>query len=259
MPGQHGKFCWYELLTTDTASAEKFYRAVIGWDFEPLGAAGPEPYTILKAGESGVAGLMKLPEEAKAQGARPGWMGYIWVDDVDATAARIAEKGGKVWRQPDDIPNIGRFAIVGDPQGAAFALFKDVGTTEPTPPAPGSPGTIGWRELMAENWETAFAFYAELFGWTKDAAHDMGPMGTYQLFGIGGETTGGMMTKPADVPAAFWGYYIVVDGGAQAAAERIKANGGTVINGPMQVPGDSWIVQGFDPQGAMFAVVSLQA
>jgi uncharacterized protein len=259
MPGQHGKFCWYELLTSDPAGAEKFYSAVVGWTFEPMGVAGPEPYTILKTGEHGVAGMMKLPEEAKAQGARPSWMGYIWVDDVDATAAKIAEKGGQVWRQPDDIPNIGRFAIVGDPQGAAFALFKDAGMQEPTPPAPGTPGTIGWRELLAQNWETAFAFYSELFGWTKDTAHDMGPMGTYQLFAVDGHPTGGMMTKPADVPVAFWGYYIVVEGGAKAAAERIKANGGQVLNGPVEVPGGSWIVQGFDPQGAMFAVVSPQA
>jgi uncharacterized protein len=156
---------------------------------------------------------------------------------------------------PTDIPNIGRFAMVADPQGAVFNLFKPVSDMPPPPPDPATPGLVGWHELMAADGEKAFAFYADLFGWTKDEAIDMGAMGRYQLFAAGGAAIGGMMTKPADVPAPFWGYYFQVDA-IGAALERLKAASGKVINGPMEVPGGSWIVQGVDPQGAMFSLVS---
>jgi predicted enzyme related to lactoylglutathione lyase len=254
MPGHHGKFCWYELLTTDTADAQRFYSAVIGWTAETM-TGGTVPYTVLKIGDRGVAGLMTLPEEAKANGARPGWMGYIWVEDVDAYAAKVAEKGGRIWRAPEDIPAVGRFAVVADPHGAAFVLFKDSGTVTPPPIPPNTPGAGGWRELLAGDGETAFAFYSELFGWTKDQAFDMGPMGTYQLFAVDGETTGGMMTKLADMPVPYWSYYFNVEG-IEAGAERITANGGTILNGPMQAPDARWIVQVLDPQGAMFSLLS---
>jgi uncharacterized protein len=258
MVGVHGGFCWYELLTTDAPAAERFYRDVVGWSAQTMNN-GPQPYTVLSiAGDRSVAGLMTLPEAVRANGAQPGWIGYLWVEDVDAYAAKVVEKGGRIWRPAEDIPTIGRFAVVADPQGAAFALFKDAGTTAPSPIPPQTPGGAGWRELMASDWETAFAFYAELFGWTKDRAYDMGPLGTYQLFAVDGETTGGMMTKPADLPVPFWTYYFYVDG-LGAAAERLKAGGGTLINGPMQVPDESWIVQARDPQGAMFALVSRNA
>jgi predicted enzyme related to lactoylglutathione lyase len=256
MPESRGKFCWYELMTSDPDAAERFYRDVVGWGARDAGH--PEMrYTLLTAGEVPVAGLMALPEEARAAGGRPGWMGYVAVDDVDRAAARVKEKGGKVHRAPADIPSIGRFAVAADPHGAIIVLFREApGSMPPPPPAmPETPGFVGWRELMAGDLETAFAFYADLFGWTKAEAHDMGPIGVYQLFAAGGETIGGMMTKPASAPAPFWTYYFQVDG-INAASERIKAGGGSVMHGPMEVPGGSWIVQALDPQGAMFALVS---
>jgi predicted enzyme related to lactoylglutathione lyase len=148
--------------------------------------------------------------------------------------------------------------MVADPQGAVFSLFKPLSDMPPPPADPATPGTIGWHELMATNGEKAFAFYAELFGWTKDEALDMGAMGRYQLFAAGGAAIGGMMTKPAEVPAPFWGYYFRVDA-VGAALERLKKEGGQVINGPMEVPGGEWIVQAIDPQGAMFSLVSRKA
>lgn len=123
------------------------------------------------------------------------------------------------------------------------------------PPTPHGPGAPGWRELMAGDMEGAFAFYAALCGWTKDQPYDMGAMGVYQLFAVGGQMTGGIMTKPASVPAPYWGFYFMVDG-INAAVDRIKAGGGTVLVGPSQVPGGQWIVQAFDPQGAMFGLLS---
>ena len=116
-------------------------------------------------------------------------------------------------------------------------------------------GHIGWHELHAGDGEKSFAFYSGLFGWTKGEAMDMGAMGKYQTFTTHGNQGGGMMTKTPQEPASFWLYYINVDA-IDAAAERVKAAGGKIVNGPMPVPTGRWIVQGIDPQGAMFALLA---
>lgn len=249
-----GKFVWYELMTSDTKSAESFYRNVIGWNGKDAGIPG-QSYTLLGSGERNVAGLMPIPEDAAAAGARPGWIGYIGVEDVDAYAKRVKDKGGTIHRGPADIPGVGRFAIVSDPQGVMFALFKGTGTPPPPAAAPGTPGHAGWHELHARDGAKAFDFYSGMFGWTKADAMPMGDMGVYQLFAIDGVPIGGMMTKMPQSPQPFWVYYFNVPD-IQAAERRVKSAGGQVINGPMQVPGGSWIVQCLDPQGAMFALVA---
>jgi predicted enzyme related to lactoylglutathione lyase len=253
MSSLHGRFCWYELMTTDNKAAEAFYGKVVGW--RPQDMDGPHgTYTILSAGEAPMGGLMTLPSEACAAGAKPGWSGYVAVDDVDDYAARVTSAGGTVLRAPADIPGIARFAVVADPHGAVFNLIKGFSDAPPKLPAPGTPGQTGWRELYAGDGESAFAFYSKLFGWTKAAAHDMGPMGIYQLFSIDGEMAGGMMTKPKEVPTPRWLYYFNVDD-IDAATARVTQNGGKILHGPMEVPGGSWIVQCMDPQGALFALL----
>ncbi len=253
MPSHHGKFCWYELMTTDKSAAEAFYRDVVGWSAQDMnGALGT--YTILSASGMPVGRLMAMPPDACAAGARPGWGAYIAVDDVDDYAARVQKAGGAVLRGSADIPGIARFAVVADPHGAAFNLTKGFSDEQAKVPAPGTPGDAGWRELYAGDGESAFAFYSKLFGWTKGEAFDMGPMGTYQLFVIDGVPSGGMMTKCADVPAPRWQYYFNVDD-IDATAARVKERGGQILHGPMEVPGGSWIVQCTDPQGALFALL----
>jgi len=251
MPGS--AFCWYELLTSDVAAAEAFYGQVIGWGAQAMGTE--TPYTLFTADAVPVAGLMTLPQEARDMGARPSWIGYIAVDDVDAIAIEIAKRGGQVHRAAEDIANVGRFAVVADPQGASFVLFKAAPGSTPAPDKPETPGYPSWRELMAGDLDTAFAFYADLFGWTKDQAVDMGPMGVYQLFAVEGKAHGGMMTKPPVAPAPFWTFYFTVES-IEAAVARVKGAGGQIVNGPHQVPGGSWIVQGLDPQGVLFALTS---
>lgn len=246
-------FVWYELMTTDMNAADAFYRAVIGWRSQDSGM--PEMrYTIMSAGDKMVAGLMTIPEEVRAAGGHPAWLGYIGTPDVDAATASVTQAGGSIYRPPEDIPNIGRFSVVADPQGTVFMLFTPKGG-DGSPAPPGTPGHVGWHELYAADWRTAFEFYAGQFGWTKADAVDMGEMGVYQLFASGGPAIGGMLTKPDQVPVPMWLFYFNVDG-ADAAAARVTDNGGRVLMGPMQVPGGSWIVQGMDPQGAMFALVA---
>lgn len=242
------KFVWYDLMTSDIKAAEKFYAEVVGWDIKDSGMPGPT-YMLLSVGETMVGGLMPIPEHAA--GALPTWMGYVGVDDVDAYSEKVKAAGGAIHRAAQDIPNIGRFAVVADPQGASFILFRGMGDA-PAPVALGTPGHIGWHELQAVDVDSAFAFYSGIFGWTRTEAMDMGAMGTYQMFATGGDTVGGMMKKMPEVPAPFWLYYFNVSG-IDAAAERVKQAGGQVIHGPIEVPG-TWIVQCLDPQGAMFAM-----
>ncbi|HEY0412080.1 MAG TPA: VOC family protein [Allosphingosinicella sp.] len=255
MAGHEGKFIWYELLTDDVAAARDFYAGIVGWNTRDAGGENTG-YILLLAGDRGVGGIMAIPEEARAAGAQPGWTGYIAVADTDAAAARIEAAGGTIHRAPGDIPNVGRFAVVADPQGAVFQLLTSRGDGAMTPLDRMAPGNVGWHELYSTDWEAGFAFYADQFGWAKDQAVDMGPMGTYQLFAPapGAEAIGGMMNMP-DLPKPAWGFYFVVEG-IDAAAERVKAAGGQVVMGPMEVPDGSFVIQGRDLQGAMFALVS---
>ena len=251
MQSQPAKFVWYELVTTDTKAAAAFYGSVVGWAFHETDMTGT-PYTMLMAGESAVGGLMTLPEEVKAAGGRAAWIGYIAVADVDAAAEQVTARGGKLHRPPEDIPMVGRFAVVADPQGAAFVLFCS--SREAPAPAPlGTPGRIAWHELMAQDWPSAFDFYAELCGWEKGDPIEMGPMGTYQIFTANGQMLGGMFNKPPFVPAPFWLFYFEVED-ITAATQRVTRAGGTVFHGPTEVPGGSWIVQAMDPQGVIFAL-----
>jgi uncharacterized protein len=257
MPAPRGKFIWYDVMTSDTKAAAAFYTGVIGWEAQEHAMPDNGSYTVFRKGQRMVAGLMALPGELCAEGVRPCWSGYIASDDVDADAARVLTAGGAIRRAPQDIPNVGRFAVAADPGGAVFLLFKPNTTDEPKPVAPMTPGHIGWHELYAGDLDREFAFYARLFGWTKDRAIDMGAMGTYQTFATGGEPCGGMMKGCAQVPAPVWNYYIAVES-ATKAADRAQAHGAQLLHGPAEVPGGAWIVQARDPQGAGFAVVSPQ-
>jgi predicted enzyme related to lactoylglutathione lyase len=248
-----GSFVWCELLTTDTAAAQAFYKKIVPWTAVPFAPDGS--YTVFnnRAG-AGVAGLMTLPAAAKQMGSPPNWLMYVGTPNVNETAMRIAQLGGRVVKQPEEIPNTGRFAVVQDPYGATFGIY-----TPKTPgPARGKPGLgdFSWFELYTPNPDGAWNFYRSLFGWEKTSAMDMGEMGVYQMFGRGGGIpNGGIMKPPPGAPAAWMPYALVQD--AKAAAATATANGAKIINGPMEVPGGDWIAQGIDPQGAMFAVHSL--
>ncbi|WP_210496664.1 VOC family protein [Microvirga antarctica] len=252
MSESEGTFVWYELMTSDLDSAQGFYRDVVGWQTEDFGRTDFR-YTILRAGDARIGGAMALPAEACEAGAKPGWIGYIGTSDVDATAARVVNAGGAILRPAEDIPDVGRFAVVADPQGAAFVLFRGTGSVSEKP-SPWAPGHVGWHELHAAEWNSAFAFYEEMFGWQKAEAMDMGQMGKYQLFSAGADPIGGMMTKMEAIPKPFWLYYFNTPD-IDAAMKRVVAGGGQVLNGPHEVPGGAWIIQCADPQGAMFAMV----
>ena len=251
MADPRGRFIWYELMTTDMEAAKAFYSKVVGWGTQDVSTPAMA-YILFTVAGSSVSGLMRLPEDAKKRGERPSWIGYVGVDDVDATAERITRLGGAVHVPPRNILDISRFSVVADPQMATLALLQWLKPRREQPAERSAPGHIRWHELFAADWEKAFAFYGELFGWQRENP-DGAAMGSYLLFSAGGQTIGGMFTKPATVPIPFWLYYFNV-GNIDAAVKRVKAGGGQALDEPIEVADGSWIVQCTDPQGAMFAL-----
>ena len=249
-------FTWYQLMTTHPGEAARFYASVVGWTAQE-GQGPAQDYTVFEAAGEGVGGAMALPELARQAGAPPHWTGYIGVDSVESMLECLQGAGGTVHHAAEDIPGIGRFAVVADPQGAAFMLFRwENGVGPNTPAAGGGAGHCGWHELHTTDWQAASGFYSSLFGWTKTDAMDMGPMGTYQMFEMGdGVTMGGMFNKRPDVPMPAWLFYFNVPE-INAAMARVTEGGGQVLNGPVQVPGGTMIAQCRDPQGAMFALAA---
>jgi uncharacterized protein len=243
-----GRFVWHELMTTDPQAAAAFYSKVLPWKTQP---SGMPDYTLWVAGKTQTAGLMAQPESARQSGAPPSWLLYIGTPNVDATAADAERLGGKVLKAPADIPTVGRFAVLSDPQGGAFAVFTPAGSPAGTPAS-----DFSWHELATSDRQAAMTFYSQLFGWTAGPAHDMGPAGIYQLIEHGGAQIGGFYKLMDASKPPHWLTYIRV-ASADRAAAAAKAAGGQVINGPMEVPGGSRIAQILDPQGGAFAVHEL--
>jgi predicted enzyme related to lactoylglutathione lyase len=247
---QPARFAWYELLTTDVAAASDFYGKVVGWG--AMDGSTPElAYTVLTAGEVPVGGLMELPEEGRRQGATPRWVGYVAVDDIDATASQIRRRGGAVLLPPTD-SNIGRVSVVADPQKATFALVEGLTYGPQQPGGLDELGHVGWHELLAQDRSRIFDFYGELFDWQKDSG-ETDATDFYQLFSSAGQTIGGMLTKLPSVPQPCWLYYFNVDD-IGTAAKRVNDSGGRILQGPIELTDGCWIARCADPQGALFAL-----
>jgi predicted enzyme related to lactoylglutathione lyase len=243
-------------MTTDTAAAEKFYKNVVGWNSAPFDGS-PTPYTVFKrSGDVQVAGLMKRPE---GMNMPPFWSMYVAVPKLEEAVANIKRLGGSELSGLIEVPTVGRMQMMKDPQGAAFYIIQPAPREERPETAP-EVGEGSWHELMTTDAEAAMKFYTEVFGWQPSEVMDMGPMGKYYMFNRPIGMIGGMMNKPpemAQVPP-YWGIYFRVSD-INAAVERVKANGGQILNGPMEVPGGDWIVNATDPQGAMFSLHAKKA
>jgi predicted enzyme related to lactoylglutathione lyase len=247
---QPARFAWYELLTTDVTAASDFYGKVVGWG--ATDASTPElAYTMLSAGEVPVGGLMDLPEEGRRLGATPRWLGYVVVDDIDATAGQIRRRGGAVLLPPTD-SNIGRVSVVADPQKATFALVEGLTYGPQQPGGLDELGHVGWHELLAQDRSRIFDFYGELFDWQKNSS-ETDAADFYQLFSSAGQTIGGMLTKLPSVPEPCWLYYFNVDD-IGTAAKRVNDSGGRILQGPIELTDGCWIARCADPQGALFAL-----
>jgi predicted enzyme related to lactoylglutathione lyase len=247
-------------MTPDPESATGFYTKVAGWGTTPWDGGeaedGSGPYMMWTAGEKPIGGKGKLPEEAIAMGAPPHWLAYVTVPDTDAAIERTKELGGTVLMPATTMAGIGTFAILRDPQGAVFAPYTPEAGAGGEVESP-KVGEFSWHDLVTTDHEAAFSFYREVFGWKKTEEMDMGEMGIYQMFGPdteGSFSYGGMFNKPAEMPSPpHWLYYIMVPD-IDTAVARVQELGGTILDGPREVPGGDMIAQCMDPQGAAFAL-----
>jgi predicted enzyme related to lactoylglutathione lyase len=245
----HGQFVWYELTTPDVDAAIRFYPRFTGWGQQQF----DETYTMWTDGAVPVGGIFRLTDEMRAQGVPPNWMPYVEVSNVDDTATKASSLGGTVVAGPNDIPGIGRYAVVQDPQGATFGIYKSTAVSGAWD-GKAVVGRFSWHELMTSDYAKAFEFYQALFGWQKMGEMDMGGGAMYQLFGKGDAQFGGMFDRPVEMSGMhpFWLVYIHVKDVAKAVGIATKA-GAFVQRPQMEIPGGTIAILG-DPQGAGFAL-----
>lgn len=251
MPKQaaHGRFVWHELAVPDTAAAESFYTQVTPWKSQPWDHS-PD-YTLLTNDGVPLGGIALLTSALIERGVAPHWLPYVSVYDVDACARQAVTLGGMLRMGPKEVPNIGCWAVVADPQGATFGIYEPAHA----PPLASAPrdGDFSWHELTTSDYKAAGEFYHALFHWDHISDYDMGDQGIYRMFGQRGDTYGGMFNRSPNMPAPNWLSYVRV-GDVKSSAAKVQEAGGRVLNGPMQVPGGDWIAQCLDPQGAAFAL-----
>lgn len=261
MSDQTGGFIWYELITPDPSASKAFYDAVVGWDIEADSSMpGDVEYRMIKRSDGGNAGgVLTLTDEMRSHGARPAWLGYVMVADVDATVSAFKGDGGSALMPASDVPGVGRIAMVADPQGAPIYIMK------PIPPEGAGDGSsdvfsvdlpqhVRWNELATTDQDGAIAFYEKHFGWTQDGAMPMGEMGDYKFIQHNGVAIGAIMRKMPQMPVSLWSYYIGVDD-IDRGAKAVRDGGGQVVHGPMEIPGGEFSLNAIDPQGALFGLV----
>lgn len=244
---------WYELLTNDAAASKAFYEDVIGWSVHPPQPGDEKAYRMLDTGDGFVGGMMELSEMMRANGGKPTWLFYIGVDDVDATAKKVEAEGGRLLTRPFDIPNIGRIAMIADPQGIPLYIMRGASDAASTVFDRYGMGKCNWNELTTPDQAAANAFYANVFGWTYPDKMAMPGVGDYVFVAAGESTIGATMAQPPGAPTGWQFYFRTPD--IEAAADRVKKAGGKVHAGPMEVPGGERVIVASDIHDAMFGVV----
>ena len=250
----HGMFCWNDLATTDPEGAKTFYGPLCGWTFTDHDTPYGGIYSTAQLGSGDAAGLYAMPDEMRSQGIPPVWCSYVAVEDIDATAARAAELGGGLVDGPFDLPDVGRMAVIRDPQGAMFNLWQIGRPHAGAARYDEAHGTVCWNELATTDSTAAEVFYTALFGWTAQSM----PMNGHQYtsFKVGDAYCGGMLQiteEWGDVPP-HWLIYIAVDD-CDAATEQAAGLGGNVMKPPFDIPTVGRMSVVADPQGAVFALL----
>lgn len=251
----HGDFVWYELMTPDPDGAAAFYGAVLGWSCTASDGSGAEGYREWRTPYGQVGGLLPLTGAMQEGGARPCWIGYVHVDDIDAQCPRLVEGGATILMGPQDIPGVGRFVMILDPQGTPLYVMTDSSGQASNAFAKESPlpGHCSWNELATADPAGAWAFYGSQFGWQRDGALDLGEAGQYEFI-RSDMVIGAIMPKMPEMPASMWTFYFRVPD-IDAAAQGAVDNGGRILVPPMEIPGGEFSGTIADPQGAVFGLV----
>ena len=246
----HGRIVWHELAPTDSAGAKSFYPKITQWTTAPWEDA--KNYDLWTLGEEAIGGVTQMTPDMQAGGAIPHWLPFVCVYDVDATVRQTELLGGRVRSAPKEVTHVGCWAVISDPFDAPIGVFEPA---DKPPGHDGEPkiGEFSWHELATDDYEAAAEFYRALFRWDKTSEFDMGEGGIYHMFGRAGQVSGGIYKRPPEMPVSAWLSYIRVDS-VKPVADMVQQLGGTVANGPMEVPGGDWVAQCADPQGAAFAL-----
>ncbi|MFD2741334.1 VOC family protein [Sulfitobacter aestuarii] len=253
MRNREGTPIWYELMTQNPDVAQDFYGKVMGWSFEAMPAEDDMDYRVASAGGAPIAGVMRKPEHAQAMPDM--WFAYIAVKDVDAAAEKVKALGGRVDMEPDDIPDVGRFAFCSDPQGAHFYLMRTDSDEASAAFTPMKPGHACWNELVTTDQKAALDFYGKLFGWEHGGAMSMGPAGEYIFLNHEGDMIGAVMEMPEKDTKPYWNFALQVTH-IDKARSTVEQAGGLLRIGPTELPDNAgWLIQTDDPQGAKMMFV----
>jgi predicted enzyme related to lactoylglutathione lyase len=250
-----GGFVWHDLMTTDFERSIAFYEALFGWTFETMPMGDGPDYTMIKAGGKPIGGI--VPQE-ESDGIPSHWLGYVAVDDVDATVAAAEEAGGVAPIPGTDIPSVGRFAVVAGPHGGTVSPFRSLEGSAEEPPAPPAPGAFCWDQLVARDPEAAAHFYEAAFGWGV-VAKEIEGAGTYWVFQSKGGDRAGMIQAPPhgeDHPDFWLAYVEVAD--VDEATRKVGELGGEILMPPADIPGVGRFSVTADPTGALLALSSQQ-
>ncbi len=249
-----GTFSWVELACQDAAAVKPFYQDLFGWSVNdiPIGEYGF--YHMFQLDGKDVAATYTMQGPEKEMGLPSHWKSYITVANVDETTEKASALGAKVLVPPMDVFDSGRTAQFMDPTGAAFCIWQaknHIGARHVN-----DPNTLSWNELMTNDVEGSKQFYIQLFGWTAETAQM--ESNEYTSFMNDGRMNGGMMAiqkEWGEVPP-HWGVYFSVEK-CDAAAEKIKSLGGSILSPPMDIPEVGRFAVASDPQGGHFNVIEL--
>lgn len=256
------RFFWHDLMVNDVEKAKAFYGELFGWSFKT--EKGAMPYTHIMRGEQGVGGMMSLKDMEGGAHVPPHWLGYVNVDDVDAVSKAVSAANGKVLSPKESVPDVGEWAVISDPSGAAVSPMvyrgKDAGRPESNemPKA----GEFCWDELWSSDPDAAWKFYAQVFGWSHEAM-EMPGWGTYHLLKRTGvkdakgmdKNAGGITKLQPGMPQSYWLAYVATDDTDQTAARAAKL-GAKTLAPPMDIPEVGRFAVFMDPQQATFAVLA---
>lgn len=243
-----GTFSWVDLATTDAAAAKSFYTGLFGWATEDIDAGGAV-YTMCRVDGDAVCGLFEMSQDLRITGVPPNWTGYVTVTDADAAVTRAKELGGGAIKDAFDVLDVGRTAVLEDPQGAVLAVWQPrtwIGAQRVN-----DVGCLCMNELATTDMPAARSFYESLFGWTTEE-WDTGPDGPPMVLANNGETVNASFTTTQAGAPAHWRPYFTVES-TETAARRVRELGGKVLLEQVEIP-DGSLTMALDPEGALFAL-----
>jgi len=254
MRNPEGAPIWYELLSDDAEASKAFYEDVVGWKVHPPQPGDDKGYRTIDTGSGFVGGLMPLNESMRAGGAKPTWLFYIGVEDVDATAKKVEAAGGTILMAPFDIPDVGRVAMINDPQGIPLYIMRGSVDSASAAFERHGMGKCNWHELATPDQAAAHAFYEQVFGWKYPDKMSMGPAGDYVFVAAADTTIGATMPRTPNGPSGWQFYFRTPD--IDVAVEKVKKAGGKIHAGPMEVPGGDKVIVASDPHGVAFGIAA---